>query len=83
MSKNIKFIAEISSNHNQSLKRCKKFIDVASNIGCYAIKFQLFKIDELFSKEVLKKKSLIEIEKSGNYQLNIYQFYLRTQKKKD
>ena len=56
MSKNIKFIAEISSNHNQSLKRCKKFIDVASNIGCYAIKFQLFKIDELFSKEVLKKK---------------------------
>ena len=55
MNKNIKFIAEVSSNHNQSLKRCKKFIDIASKIGCYAIKFQLFKIDDLFSKEVLKK----------------------------
>lgn len=55
MNKKIKFIAEVSSNHNQSLKRCKKFIDIASKIGCYAIKFQLFKIDELFSKEVLKK----------------------------
>ena len=54
--KKIKFIAEISSNHNQSLERCKKFIDIASNIGCYAIKFQLFKIEELFSNEVLKKK---------------------------
>ena len=52
---NIKFIAEVSSNHNRNLNRCKKFIDVAKHIGCYAVKFQLFEINQLFSKEVLKR----------------------------
>ena len=47
---NIKFIAEVSSNHNRNLNRCKKFIDVAKDIGCYAIKFQLFDINQLFSR---------------------------------
>lgn len=51
----IKFIAEVSSNHNCDLDRCFKFIDKAAEAGCYAIKFQLFKVDELFSKEVLNK----------------------------
>jgi len=50
-----KFIAEVSSNHNKSLKRCYEFIDKASLIGCYSVKFQLFKIDQLFSKDVLKR----------------------------
>ena len=49
-----KFIAEISSNHSTDLERCKKFIDVASEIGCYAVKFQLFEIEKLFVEEVLK-----------------------------
>ena len=31
-----------------------KFIDVASDIGCNAVKFQLFKIDELYAPEILK-----------------------------
>lgn len=48
------FIAEVSSNHHQSLSRCKEFIDVASRIGCDAVKFQLFKIDQLFAPEILK-----------------------------
>jgi len=52
---NIKFIAEVSSNHNGNLSRCKKFIDVAKDIGCYAVKFQLFEIHQLFSKEVLTR----------------------------
>ena len=43
------FIAEISSNHNQDLNRALKFIDVAAEIGCDAVKFQLFKIEELFA----------------------------------
>jgi len=49
------FVAEVSSNHAQRLDRCKAFIDTAANIGCWGVKFQLFKIDELFSREILDK----------------------------
>ena len=52
-----KFIAEVCSNHNQDLKRIKKFIKKSKEIGCYAIKFQLFKIEKLFSQEVLLKSN--------------------------
>lgn len=48
-----RFIAEISSNHSQSLERCLEFVETASSIGCDAVKFQLFKIEKLFAKEVL------------------------------
>ncbi len=51
----VKFIAEVSSNHNKSLDRSIEFIQAASKSNCTAVKFQLFKIDELFSKEVLNK----------------------------
>tara|TARA_B100000579_G_C22795542_1_gene836942 strand:- start:488 stop:1336 length:849 start_codon:yes stop_codon:yes gene_type:complete len=47
------FIAEISSNHSRDLDRSLKFVDIAANIGCSSVKFQLFKIDQLFSKEIL------------------------------
>lgn len=47
------FIAEVSSNHSKDLKRCFKLIEAAKNSGFDAIKFQAFKIEELFSKEVL------------------------------
>jgi len=49
-----KFIAEIGSNHNGDLKRCYKLIDEAKNLGFYAVKFQLFKISKLFSKDAKK-----------------------------
>jgi sialic acid synthase SpsE len=49
------FIAEVSSNHSIEIKRCLDFIDTAASIGCDAIKFQLFKIDKLFSPEILKQ----------------------------
>lgn len=48
------FIAEVSSNHHQDLSRCIEFIDVAAAIGCDGVKFQLFKIEELFAKEILE-----------------------------
>ena len=48
-----KFIAEVSSNHNGSLERSLDFIEVAANCGFDAIKFQLFKIEKLFTQEVL------------------------------
>lgn len=49
----INFIAEISSNHNQSLKRTIHLINSAKDSGFHAVKFQLFKIKNLFSKEIL------------------------------
>lgn len=51
----LRFIAEVSSNHNQNLDRCLEFIDKATEIGCSAVKFQLFKIEELFAQEILEK----------------------------
>ena len=50
-----KFIAEVSSNHLNNLSRCYKIIDACKKSGFYAVKFQLFKIDKLFSPEILKK----------------------------
>lgn len=48
-----KFVAEVSSNHHQDLDRCLTFVRTARQIGCHAVKFQLFKIDELFAPEIL------------------------------
>lgn len=51
----VSFVAEISSNHNQDLDRCLALIDRAAEVGCTAVKFQLFKIRELFAPEILAK----------------------------
>jgi sialic acid synthase SpsE len=50
---NPKFVAEVSSNHSRDLDRALAFVDRAADIGCDAVKFQLFKIAELFSPEAL------------------------------
>lgn len=50
------FIAEISSNHDRDINRCFQFIDKAAEIGCDSAKFQLFKIDKLFSAEILRHR---------------------------
>lgn len=52
------FIAEVSSNHHRDLQRCIEFIKTAANIGCDAVKFQLFKIEELFAPEILSKSEM-------------------------
>ncbi|MCB1049092.1 MAG: N-acetylneuraminate synthase family protein [Acidobacteria bacterium] len=51
----VKFVAEVSSNHNQDLNRCRSFISCAKRIGCDAVKFQSFKIDKLFAPEILER----------------------------
>lgn len=48
------FIAEISSNHNGDLGRCRKLIAEAARVGCTGVKFQLFRIDRLFAPEILR-----------------------------
>jgi N-acetylneuraminate synthase len=52
-----KFVAEVSSNHNRDLDRCLAFIDESARVGCGAVKFQLFRIDELFAPEILKRSA--------------------------
>jgi len=51
----VNFVAEVSSNHNRDLKRSKEFIEEAARIGCNGVKFQLFRIKELFAPEILEK----------------------------
>jgi N-acetylneuraminate synthase len=48
------FVAEVSSNHHRDLKRCLEFIRTAAGIGCDAVKFQLFRVRELFAPEALR-----------------------------
>ena len=48
-------MSEVSSNHAQDLGRCLDFIDVSAEIGCAAVKFQLFRIDEMFAPEILSR----------------------------
>jgi sialic acid synthase SpsE len=50
----VQFIAEVSSNHSRNIDRAIEFVDIASKIGCDAVKFQLFKIDKLFAPEILE-----------------------------
>jgi sialic acid synthase SpsE len=49
------FISEVSSNHSRDLARCLRFVDVSADIGCDAVKFQLFRIDQLFAPEILAR----------------------------
>lgn len=53
--KYIYVIAEIGINHNGSLETAKELIDVASDIGCDAVKFQKRTINVVYSKEILDK----------------------------
>ena len=45
--------AEIGINHNGDLNTAKKLIDVASEAGCDAVKFQKRTIEKVYSKKVL------------------------------
>ena len=51
---NVRFVAEVSSNHGRDLERCMEFIETSAAIGCAAVKFQQFKIRELFDPVALK-----------------------------
>ncbi|MHC1713445.1 MAG: N-acetylneuraminate synthase family protein [Solidesulfovibrio sp.] len=58
------FVAEISSNHNQDLGRCLNFVDAVATVGCGAVKFQFFRIEELFAPEILDKSAKHRARKS-------------------
>ncbi|MBT1075267.1 N-acetylneuraminate synthase family protein [Geobacter grbiciae] len=58
------FVAEVSSNHHRDLERCFRFIDTAAAVGCGAVKFQLFRVEELFAPEVLAKSHVLRARKA-------------------
>ena len=64
---NVKFIAETSSNHARNQNRALAFVDKSVMVGCDAVKFQLFRIDDLFSAEALVSKP--ELLKRKNWEL--------------
>ena len=51
------FVAEVSSNHHRDLDRALAFVDASARLGCAAVKFQLFRVDELFAPEILAKSA--------------------------
>jgi N,N'-diacetyllegionaminate synthase len=60
-------IAEAGVNHNGSINLAKKLIDVASNAGADAVKFQSFKAENLATKQAQKamyQKETTNIEES-------------------
>jgi N-acetylneuraminate synthase/N,N'-diacetyllegionaminate synthase len=62
-------IAEAGSNHNGRLEQAKKMIDAAVEAGADAVKFQIFKAQDLYSKytpefSYLKGKNTYELIKS-------------------
>ena len=46
-------IAEIGINHNGSMDICKDLIDIATESGCDAVKFQKREIDQVYTQEFL------------------------------
>ena len=55
----IYFIGEIGVNHNGSLSLAKKLISKAKKCGCSAVKFQIYKTENL----VLKNTKLAKYQK--------------------
>ena len=63
MNNDVRFIADIGSNHNGNLTKCLSLIRSAKNAGCWGVKFQLFKGNQLYRnapEEIVK--NLIERE---------------------
>lgn len=67
----IDFIAEVSSNHSKDLSRTLAFIDASAEIGCSTVKFQLFRVDELFAPEVLSRSKVLQSRREWELPLSM------------
>lgn len=64
-------IAEAGVNHNGSIDLAKKLIDVASEVGADAVKFQTFKATNLVSKNAQKAEYQNETTDKGESQFEM------------
>lgn len=65
----MRFIAEVCSNHNGDLDRAKALIEAAKNAGCWGVKFQLFRIDQLFAPEILSHPNYQKLQVRRQWEL--------------
>ena len=83
--KEINLIAEIGNNHNGSIEKAFKLIDLAKKAGVTCVKFQMRNLDEVYTKKALNKKDddlgseyiidlLKEIELSTNDHFKIFKY---------
>ena len=68
-------IAEIGSNHNQSISLAYESIDAALESGANAVKFQSIALDQLYYEPSVKTKAL-------HQKIDMDDFILRLKKKK-
>ena len=61
----VKFISEVSSNHDRNIERSFDFITASAKAGCDAVKFQKRTIEKVYSKKV-KGKNLLAISSGAN-----------------
>ncbi len=74
LSKRTIVVAEMSSNHCQSLKKALKIVDEAKNAGADALKLQTFKPESLALKEVGNNKSFKKVNKWKKFK-NRYELF--------
>ena len=57
----VKFIADVGSNHNRDLDRVYCLIKTAKEVGCWAVKFQLFRPDDLYRELTAERRAELEL----------------------
>ena len=72
--KKILTIAEIGCNHNNNFNICKKLIIDAKKSGFDAVKFQMFKADQLVEKTTKGHKLLSKYELSELWQSQLFSY---------
>ena len=71
----VKIIAEAGINHNGSLKKALKMVDIAKQSGADSIKFQIFNAEEVVTPFGKMANYAVRNMKSNKKQLEIIKYY--------